>query len=120
MVVAYLSDKSRKRFPFIVFSFAMALAGVITLFRLDTSKYAQYGALCLYAMGVFGAVPIVICWFVMNLQGHRDRAVGAAWQVAFRKTAGLVSTFSIPGERQAKVSPGLLLGARLSLYVSCG
>src|SRR3954465_6319011 len=96
MVIAYLSDKTKKRFPFVVFSCLIALAGVATLYKLHHNKNAMYAALCLYTMGVFGAVPIVICWYVMNLEGHQNRAVGTAWQVAFGNTAGIVSTFAFP------------------------
>ncbi|KAF2870651.1 major facilitator superfamily domain-containing protein [Massariosphaeria phaeospora] len=115
MVLAYTSDKTRQRFPYIVFSFLMALAGAITLFRLHHNRYAQYGALCLYTMGVFGAVPIVICWYVMNLEGHRNRAIGTAWQVAFGNTAGIISTFAFP----VKDRPTYQLGYSLGIAFLC-
>jgi hypothetical protein len=107
--------RPRCAFPLSSSSFAMALAGVITLFRVHDHKYTQYGALCLYAMGVFGAVPTVICWFVVNLQGHRNRAVGTAWQVAFGNTAGLISTFSFP----VKDKPTYHLGYSLGIAFLC-
>lgn len=128
MLVAYLSDKVRRRFPFALFSFLMALAGVITLFRLHHNKYAQYGALCLYTMGVFGAVPTVICWYVMNLEGHQERAIGTAWQIAFGNTAGIISTFAFPAEDKPMYRSGyataiallcLSLGATVAYYVLC-
>jgi MFS family permease len=115
MLVAFLSDRLKRRFPFILFSFAMALAGVITLFQLSHNKYALYGALCLYTMGVFGAVPITICWFVMNLEGHRNRAIGTAWQIAFGNTAGIISTFAFP----IKDKPRYRLGYSLGIAFLC-
>lgn len=111
MVIAYLSDKFKRRFPFILFGFLMALAGVLTLFKLHTNKYAQYGALCLFTMGVFGSVPLVVCWFVMNLEGHRDRAVRTAWMIAFANTAGVIATFAFP----AKDRPTYTLGFSLCI-----
>jgi sugar phosphate permease len=115
MAIAFLSDKTKKRFPFILFSFTVALAGVITLFQLHHNKYALYGALCLYTMGVFGAVPVVICWYVMNLRSHRDRAVGTAWQISFGNTAGIISTFAFP----VKDKPLYRLGYALGIAFLC-
>lgn len=115
MVIAYLSDKTKRRFPFILFCGCLALAGVITLYKLHTNRYAMYGALCLYAMGVFGAVPIIICWYVMNLEGHLNRAVGTAWQVAFGNTAGIIATFAFP----PKDRPFYKLGYSLGIAFLC-
>lgn len=28
-------------------------------------------------------MPVVVCWFAMNLGGHKRRSVGTAWQVGF-------------------------------------
>jgi MFS family permease len=113
MLLAFLSDKTRKRTPFVFFSFAMALAGVTTLFCLDHNKYAQYAALCLYTMGIFGTVPIIICWFVMNLEGHRNRAVGTAWQIAFGNMAGMISTFAFPVKDRPRYTVGYSIGIGL-------
>jgi len=113
MTVAYLSDKTKKRFPFVLFSFLIALAGVITLFTLHHNVDAQYGALCLYAMGVFSVVPIIICWHVMNLEGHRERAVGAAWQIGFGNCAGFISTFAFPEKDRPTYRLGYSLGIGL-------
>ena len=113
MILAFLSDRSGRRAPFAFFSFAIALIGVTTLFCLHHNKHAQYAAVCLYAMGVFGTVPIIICWFVMNLEGHRNRAVGTAWQIAFGNIAGMVSTFSFPDKYKPRYALGYSLGIGL-------
>jgi sugar phosphate permease len=114
MVTAYLSDKTRKRWPYLLFSFLVALAGVIALFKLPQSQnHARYGALALYAMGVFSAVPIIICWYLMNLEGHRDRAVGSAWQIGFGNCAGFISTFAFPLKDKPTYHLGYSLGIGL-------
>jgi len=128
MVIAYLSDKSKRRFPFVVFSILLALSGVVTLYKLHHNKHAMYAALCLYAMGVFGAVPIVICWYVMNLEGHQNRAIGTAWQVAFGNMAGIIATFAFPVKDKPFYRTGyslgisflcLSLGANVVYFVVC-
>lgn len=40
------------------------------------------------AMGCYSAMPIIVCWFNMNLGGHHRRSVGSAWQVAFGNIGG--------------------------------
>ena len=32
-------------------------------------------------MGAYTAMPIVVCWFNLNLGGHHRRAVGSGWQI---------------------------------------
>ncbi|KAF2831055.1 MFS general substrate transporter [Ophiobolus disseminans] len=114
MTMAYASDKTKRRFPFIIFNLLLALAGVITLFKYQgANNHARYGALCLYAMGVFSAVPIIICWFIMNLEGHKNRAVGSAWQIGFGNCAGFISTFAFPAKDKPKYETGYSLGIGL-------
>jgi hypothetical protein len=114
MIMAYLSDRTGKRFPFVFFNLLVALAAVVALFTYQgTNNHARYGALCLYAMGVFSAVPIIICWFIMNLEGHKDRAVGSAWQIGFGNCAGFISTFAFPAKDKPTYHLGYSLGIGL-------
>ena len=39
-------------------------------------------------------MPIIVCWFNMNLAGHRRRAIGSAWQVGFGNIGGIIATYS--------------------------
>lgn len=114
MIIAYCSDKTEKRFVFVLFSFLVALVGVVALFTIDGhNNHARYGALCLYAMGIFSAVPIVICWFIMNLDGHRDRAIRSGWQISFGNCAGFISTFAFPAKDKPTYRTGYSLGIGL-------
>jgi sugar phosphate permease len=114
MLMAYFSDKTGRRFPFVLFNLLVALAGVIALFKINGhNNRARYGALCLYAMGIFSAVPIIICWFIMNLEGHKDRAVGSAWQIGFGNCAGFISTFAFPTKDKPAYQTGYSLGIGL-------
>ncbi len=45
-------------------------------------------------MGVYAAMPVVICWFTMNLQGHQARSVGTAWQIGFGNLGGIAAPFA--------------------------
>ena len=46
-------------------------------------------------MGALAGGLIIICWFVMNLQGHKSRSIGTAWIISFGNTGGIVATFCL-------------------------
>ena len=94
MLIAYLSDKARHRFLFVLGPTCIAIIGVGMLLRIHHNREAEYAALFLVAMGTFPAMPVVICWFTMNLRGHHGRSVGTAWQIGFGNIGGIVSTFA--------------------------
>ena len=97
-----------------MFTSLVAITGVVALFKIDGHhNHARYGALCLYAMGVFSSVPLIICWHLMNLEGHKNRAVGGAWQIAFGNCAGFISTFAFPVKDRPKYHLGYSLGIAL-------
>lgn len=85
MLIAYLSDKFRHRFLFTIIPMLVAMAGFGILLNIhDTSQYhVQYGALFLVTSGCYSAMPVLVCWFAMNLGGHRRRSIGTAWQIGF-------------------------------------
>ncbi|KAI1770137.1 major facilitator superfamily domain-containing protein [Hypoxylon cercidicola] len=71
---------------------ALITVGVSLPSRLLRS--AEYAAICLTAMGSNGIVGHVVCWYVMNLQGHVERSLGSAWMICFGGFAGFVATFA--------------------------
>jgi hypothetical protein len=54
----------------------------------------EYAGICLVAMGMFSAGVVIICWYVMNLKGHAERAIGTAWMIGFGNSGGIIATFS--------------------------
>ncbi|TEY62245.1 hypothetical protein BOTCAL_0165g00050 [Botryotinia calthae] len=44
---------------------------------------------CILSGGV-----VIVCWYVMNLQGHVERAIGTAWMIGFGNAGGIIATFS--------------------------
>ncbi|KAG6022404.1 hypothetical protein E4U41_002269 [Claviceps citrina] len=98
MLVAFASDRLRHRAGFAVAAVCVAVAGFAVL-RAGAGNgngnrtEVQYAALFLAAMGTYTALPIVVCWFNMNLGGHQRRAVGSAWQVGFGNLGGIIAAF---------------------------
>ncbi|KAK8158741.1 major facilitator superfamily domain-containing protein [Phyllosticta citrichinensis] len=109
MLVAWFSDKLRHRFAFAVLPILVAIAGFAMLLSEHpsaTNNKTQYAALFLVAMGCYSAMPIIVCWFVMNLGGHHRRAVGSAWQVGFGNTGGIIAVFSFLTKDAPRYIPG--------------
>lgn len=85
MIVAFLSDKLRHRFLFTMIPMIIAMAGIGVLLNIHgkDNRNTQYGALFMLTCGCYSAMPVIVCWFAMNLGGHRRRSVGTAWQIGF-------------------------------------
>jgi MFS family permease len=83
MIIAYLSDKFKHRFLFALIPICVAITGFGILITVHHNYHLEYAALFLVTMGTYSAMPVIVCWFNMNLSGHHRRAVGTAWQVGF-------------------------------------
>lgn len=70
MLIATLSDYARMRMPFAIFSICVAVTGFGLLIAVHDNTKLQYAALFLVAMGAYAAMPIIVCWFNMNLGGR--------------------------------------------------
>lgn len=106
ILLSFLSSRLSHALTPILFSLSLAIAGAGILLNIEhlpraNSIHIQYAALFLVAMGLFGALPIALCWFVMNLEGHFDRAVGTAWMICFGNIGGIPAVFSF----QSKDAP---------------
>lgn len=81
MVIATLSDLTQHRFLFTLLPICVSIAGFSILLAVTHNIHVQYAALFLCAAGTYSAMPVIVCWFQMNLGGHHRRAVGTGWQV---------------------------------------
>lgn len=85
MLMAYVSDRIAHRASFATLPIALAIAGFSMLLTIHgkENRNIQYGALFLITCGTYSAMPIIICWYAMNLSGHKRRAIGTGWQIGF-------------------------------------
>jgi hypothetical protein len=81
MVVAVFSDWAKHRFLFIIGAICIAISGFAILLNVHDNLEVQYAALFLIVMGTYSAMPVIVCWFNMNLGGYHRRAIGSAWQI---------------------------------------
>ena len=106
MAVAFASDKIRHRFAFAIGSICIAIIGFAILISVHDNTKLEYGALFLVTSGTYTAMPIIVCWFNMNLGGHHRRAVGSAFQVAFGNIGGIIASFAFLKKDAPKFTPG--------------
>jgi MFS family permease len=106
MIVAWFSDRLRHRFLFAIFPICVCISGFGILINVHDNKSVQYAALFLVAMGAYTAMPVIVCWFNMNLGGHHRRAVGSAWQVGFGNIGGIIAVFAFLKKDAPKYTTG--------------
>ena len=94
MIIATCSDFAKHRFVFTLIPISVAIAGFAILISVHHNKHVEYAGLFLVAMGAYSAMPVIVCWFNMNLGGHHRRAVGTAWQVGFGNIGGIIATYA--------------------------
>ncbi|KAH8730182.1 major facilitator superfamily domain-containing protein [Phaeosphaeriaceae sp. PMI808] len=115
MLVAFFSDKAKHRYLFAIFPISVCISGFAILISVHNHREVQYAALFLVAMGAYTAMPVIVCWFNMNLGGHHRRAVGSAWQIGFGNIGGIIATFSfLPKDR-----PYYIPGYSISISFVC-
>lgn len=106
LIIAYFSDLLKHRFLFTLLPIAMSIAGFAILLTTHTNKHLEYGALFLVTMGTYSALPVIVCWFNLNLGGHHRRAVGTAWQIGFGNIGGIIATYSFLDKDMPEYKPG--------------
>ena len=115
MIVAWFSDRLKHRFFFIIFSICICVSGFATLLSVHHNRHVQYGALFLVVLGTYTAMPIIVCWFNMNLGGHHRRAVGSAWQIAFGNVGGIIAVWAF----LKKDAPRYITGYSICISFVC-
>ncbi|KUJ08327.1 putative allantoate permease [Mollisia scopiformis] len=94
LITAYLSDRAKVRSPFIAFGIALTVSGLSILMTVHHNLAVEYAGICLVAMGTFSSGAVIVCWYVMNLRSHAERAIGTAWMIGFGNCGGIIATFS--------------------------
>ena len=115
LVLAWASDKAQHRFGFIVGPIVLSITGFGMLLAVHKHFHTEYAALFLQVMGTLSVMPLTICWFSMNLNGHVRRSVGTAWQIGFGSIGGIISTFAF----QSKDAPYYTMGYGIGIGFSC-
>ncbi|KAI0527951.1 MFS general substrate transporter [Xylaria bambusicola] len=92
VLVAWLSDRLRHRYGFILLGCSLATVGYGILLGQDgLSRDVKYGALFFASVGGYIATPMALAWLSNNISGHWKRAFGAGIQVTVGNIVGVVS-----------------------------
>ncbi|KAF7530173.1 hypothetical protein G7054_g9658 [Neopestalotiopsis clavispora] len=94
LIIAAFSDWFRHRALFAIVPLCLSITGFSILISVHNNLHLEYAALFLVVMGTYGAMPIIVCWFNMNLGGHHRRSIGVAWQVGFGNIGGIIATYA--------------------------
>lgn len=90
--VAYLSDRFKHRYGFIILGCIISTVGYGMLLRQDNlSNEAKYAAVFLVSLGGFIGTPIALAWLANNVAGHWKRAFSSAIQVALGNISGIAA-----------------------------
>ncbi|TVY16003.1 MFS transporter prlL [Lachnellula arida] len=126
MVISFASDYAKHRFLFTIIPICVSIAGFAILLTVHHDRHLEYAALFLVTMGTYAAMPVIVCWFNMNLGGHHRRAVGTAWQVGFGNIGGIIATYAFIQKDAPYYEMGyaiclgfLCLGAASCLLYAC-
>lgn len=123
MLVAWMSDKLRRRLAFATLPLAFTIIGLAMLMADMGNGAMQFFMLNLVCVGTFSAMPVVVCWANMNLAGHHRRSIGSAFQIGFGNIGGFISTYAFVEDPVSGYYKGYAtcLGmVAMSVLASCG
>lgn len=110
VLTAFISDYCYHRLLFGIFASLVSIAGYIMVMCGGDNTQVKYGGLFLIACGVYTAMPILICWFALNYNGHIRKSVGTAFVIGFGNIGGIVSSFLFPAKDSPKFTMGMSVG----------
>ncbi|RAQ70474.1 MFS transporter [Aspergillus flavus] len=91
ITVAVLSERTRRRAPFVMGSTALACIGYIILLT-DHRPGVSYVGTIFAAAGIYPAVAIVLSWPANNVSGQTKRAIANAMQISIGNLGAVLGT----------------------------
>lgn len=91
ITVAVLSERTRRRAPFVMGSTALACIGYIILLT-DHRPGVSYVGTIFAAAGIYPAVAIVLSWPANNVSGQTKRAIANAMQISIWNLGAVLGT----------------------------
>ena len=95
ILTAYFSDRYAIRYPFILLGDLLIIIGLAIMLTMHGSSHfsAQYLGICFITMGAFSAGAVIVCWVLMNMQGHKQRSIGSGFVIGVGNAGGIVAVF---------------------------
>lgn len=114
MIVAFFSDLTKHRYLYALGCLLLTVAGYGMLLgtaAVEANMNVRYAACFLIVIGLFAAMPVIICWNNMNFSGHTRKMVASAFQVGFGNIGGIVAVFVY----RSQDAPAYKMGVWVSL-----
>lgn len=92
-VVAFCSDFTKIRTPYALVSGCIAIVGLSLVLSLTEDPNGRYAGCFLTAMGLYTAMPQLVCLTSLNFGGHLRKGLGTAFQIGFGNIGGIIATF---------------------------
>ncbi|KAJ5453506.1 uncharacterized protein N7458_004462 [Penicillium daleae] len=108
--VAVLSEKTRRRAPFIMGASSLACIGYIILLSQQRAGVSYVGTI-FAAAGIYPAVAIVLSWPANNVSGQTKRCIANALQISIGNLGAVIGTQLY----RTETSPRFLLGHGFAL-----
>lgn len=95
LILAALSDHLKHRSSFAIAPMCLAVAGYAVLLHVHGEEQAstQYAMIFLIVLGMWTALPIIICWTTMNVTQPADRAIAMGWIIGFGNIGGMPAAY---------------------------
>lgn len=92
--------------PAVLISAVVLIIGLAILMTTRGHFSSQYAGVHMVCMGAYGAGSIVVCWYLMNLQGHKLRSIGSGWMISVGNSGGIVAPFTFLKKFSPEYTPG--------------
>lgn len=119
MLLAICSDFFRHRYLFTLFGGCLTIAGFGILLGTEPTvdnNHGRYAACFLICLGMYGTMPIIVCWANMNFSGHYRKMVGSAWQIGFGNIGGIIATFLYKDIDKPKYTTGNAVSMAMAVF----
>ncbi|KAI5956171.1 hypothetical protein KGF54_000646 [Candida jiufengensis] len=119
-IVAFCSDYTGVRVPFVLGACAIAMTGLSMILGATENPSIRYGGCFLAVSGLFTAMPVLVCWAALNCGSHIRKSVGTSWQIGFGNIGGIIATFIFLTKDAPFYVPGLATSlASLCFAIAC-
>ncbi|KIV95886.1 hypothetical protein PV10_03487 [Exophiala mesophila] len=93
ILIAYISDKTRRRGIYLACATALPITG-FSILRWNTNANVRYMAVYFITVGAFPGGPGFMSWGINNSSGPAVRAVATAWIVSVGTLGGVLATWT--------------------------
>lgn len=116
LVVSWLSDRYKKRWPAIVFQCLIGITGLM-MTAYSPSNMVRYGGLFLGQAGCQGNIPTILAYQSNNIRMQSKRAVGSALQIGFGAIGGIIGSTVFFESESPTYPTGLWITTGLQMFI---